>query len=138
MQTSERHFHVRIVHHCSSLIVLHRQCFPFKAQGAPFKLSIFVLEELIRHTGVNHRAVGGNLRLDALVLAVQLHRDERIVQHAFEDAEVAVFRHSLPCIIEIVGIIGCAERKAADDGRGQLPWVMFPLFVGIALDERLI
>ena len=129
---------VRVVHDSSALIVLYGQRFPLEAQGTPFQLSVFVLEELIRHTGVYHRAVSGKLRSDAFKLAVQLYCNERIVQHAFEDAEVTVLRHPLPGIVEVIGVGGGAERQAVDDGCRQFAWIMFPLLVCIAFDERLI
>ena len=138
MQPREGHFHIRIVHHRGALVILHRQRFPFKTQGTPFQFPVPVLEKLVRHTGVNDRAVGRNLRLDALVIAVQLQRDERVFQHTLEDAEVAVLRHPLPGIVEVVGIVGGAERQAADDGRGQFARVVFTLLVRISIDERLI
>jgi len=102
-------FHVGIVHHGRALIVLHVHGFPLEAERAPFQLTVLVVEELIGHAGVDDRCVGGDGVLDVGVLGVQLHGDERIVEHALEDAEVAVLGHTLPYIIEIVSVVGCAE-----------------------------
>lgn len=133
-----RNFHVGIVHHGRALIVLHVHGFPLEAERTPFQLTVLVVEELIGHTGVDDRRVGRDGVLDVGVFGVQLHSDERIIEHALEDAEVAVLGHALPYVVEIVGIVGGAEGQTADDGRRQFLGVVFPLLVGVALDEGLI
>lgn len=133
-----RHLHVRVVHDSGTLPVLDGQGLPFKAQGAPFKLSVLAAEQGIGHARVDDHAIRGYLRFEGLIVAIQLHRDEGIVQHQFEDAEVAVPGHPLPGVVEVVGVVGGPEGQAADDGSRKLSRVMLPLLVGIAPDERLI
>lgn len=129
---------IRVVHHGRALIVSYGQRLPCKTQRTPFQFAVFEAKKLVGHPGIDDRGVGGYPAFELRVVAVQPDRDERMIQHLPEKAEVTVFGHPLPGILEIVGVVGGAERQPADDGHRKFTGIVFPLLVRVALDKSLV
>jgi riboflavin biosynthesis pyrimidine reductase len=91
--------------------------------------------------GVDRAAVEHVVVVDLRVrveLRVQVHGDARHVEDALHQHRVAVLRHALVLVVEVVVVVVEAHRQALQDAGRQFARLQAPLLDGVGLEEGFV
>jgi hypothetical protein len=96
-----------------------------------------VVEKRVDRTGVD-RSLGkrGKRRAVCKIVRVQSHLDA--FEHALNQRGVTRGRDALMGVVEIIVVVGKADRQAADDERRKFCAGSAPLFLRIPADQLFI
>ena len=125
-----------VVDHGHSLVVLLVEGLGLKAQTTVLERA--QLEVVERVDGAAVDRLGGDIGLGGdqlLVLHAAAHLDA--LEHVGDHLGVAAHGDALVAVVEVVVVVGKAAGEALDDARWQVLAVAAPLFLGVALHERL-
>ena len=129
------HVHVAVVHHRRALIIAvgHKA---LEIEGTVAEAPQLVVKVAIERTGVEGVRVGG--AVGAVKVGVEAQVNRRMVKHRRDNRGVAVFRHPLKLVEEVVVVVVETHRQAFEDAGRQFARLAAPLFLRIALEEGLI
>ena len=131
------HRPIGIVDDRRALEVLHGQAFGVEAQRAVFERSVAVTEVFVDGARKEH-AFGEFFERAAVGREIAAEPHFRPFQHPFDHGRVAACGDALIAVVEVVVVVGEAQRQALDEGGGQFVRAPAPLLFGVALDERLV
>ena len=125
-----------VVDHGHSLVVLLVERLGFKAQAAVLQRTQLKVVERVDGAAVDRLGSDIGLGGDQL-LVLHAAADLDALEHVGDHLGVAAHGDALVAVVEVVVVVGEAAGEALDDARGQVAAVAAPLFLGVALDERL-
>ena len=130
-------FRIGIVHHRVALIVVGIQHLSLKADAAVLQRAQTVAEVGIHRAGIND-LVGQCVQALPVgqIIHVQPHLDA--LQHLFHHGGIAAIGDALIQRVEIVVVVGKADRQAFDDESRQFGAGAAPLLAGVAFDELFV
>ena len=130
-------FRIGVVHHGVALIVVGVQHLRLKADAAVLQGPQPVAKVGIHRAGVNH-LVGQCVQVLPVgqIIHVQPHLDA--LQHLFHHGGIAAIGDALIQRVEIVVVVGKADRQAFDDESRQFGAGAAPLLAGVAFDELFV
>ena len=110
-----------------------------EAQATVFQFTQLIVEELVNHTRVENLRKGRQIVvLIRKEVCLQAHFNVRMIQHLLHNLGVAPDWNALVAVIEVVVVIGHADRQAANNEGWQFSGCLAPLLLGIALNQFLV
>jgi len=134
---SVRYLQTCVVHDGIALIIVGRHSLLFKVQTSVFEMSQFIAEELV-NTPCEDYVTGQMVEIIPISEIIAVGSAFHPIKQSFNKLVVASHRNSLPCVIEIIVVIGEAHRKPSNDGGWQFAAWAPPLFFGIAPYQFLV
>ena len=125
---------VRVVDDGDALVVLFVEDLGLEFEAAVLEFAEPVSEVLIDGAGVD-TVVRHPEPLLSVVEEVRIEDDIGAVQHPLDHGGVPFARDALVAVVEVVVVIGEADRQALDDEGRKLRAVSSPLFLRVAFDQ---
>ena len=128
---------VGVVDHRVALVVVGVQHLGLKADAAVCQRPQLIAEVGVDGAGVDH-PVGQSVQGGLFFQIVHPEADFDPLQHPFDHGGVAAVRDALIEGVEVVVVVGKADRQPPDDEGGQLGAGAAPLLGGVALDQLFV
>ncbi|SLN67702.1 hypothetical protein PSA7680_03577 [Pseudoruegeria aquimaris] len=129
------HLHLAIIHHRTTLVVA------FVGEALEIQRAVAQPAQLVVEVAIERARVEDMIEIGRHAWrepGFQVHGDAWMIEDALHHFGVAVLRHALETVEEIVVVVVEAHWQALENGGRQLGGRAAPLLLGVALEESLV